>query len=276
MSSNTILQEAILRAASLREPKLNESSSQPPSDGEDNVLTRVHSPITSPTEQSRSTSPTRGTNSRNQSRAGLRARRELALREKRSSRDPLKRFPTDVMVRIFTIVGLGSDGYGGNLDGLTFSAAKDLLNCGLVCQKWRKSQAINYVWYKLCKHHTYSDSIEKEYEPLSWTKRDSQTSWPLKYKKMNQIKPNQVVKSDNIIQFSKIVPVDNTGHKSSKGVEESLGTRELNEKKWKQELDAKTSKAEARAYYKEFGGKKLKVKGGGIDKTGWEEREYFE
>lgn len=181
MSSSHLLQEAVLRAAhqhdqnlvrnsskhdlispvSPQKPNLNSSSplhsaysSANNSDNEDLVITRVHtparfeSPPSTPITQSRPPSPSPTAHlsppvhSRPNSRVGLRAKREAAAKAKASSLDPLRRLPNQITVRIFELIGLAADGSGGS-EGDIFSGVKDLMRCGLVCQKWRESATIS-------------------------------------------------------------------------------------------------------------------------------------
>lgn len=156
MSSN-LLQDAVKRAALQREQSSGATSPEGrafstselrasllTSDDEDTVTT-VHTPSQTPGASrsasrsgSRSTSPTR--EGKGGGRVGAKARREAAAREKASSLDPLRRLPNELSVRIFELVGLGADGMGG--EGGDFSGVRDLLKCGAVCQKWRRSATI--------------------------------------------------------------------------------------------------------------------------------------
>lgn len=273
MATHTLLHDAVLRAANLQNqadlppaPRHLASSHH----NDDSVLTRVHSPVTSPPNQSpRSvspipSSPSKSNSSRNQSRLGLRQKREAASRAKQNSLDPLRRFPADVNVRIFTIVGLGRDGCGGHLDGSSFSAVKDLLNCGLVSQKWRSSAVINYVWYKLFNQTTYSSSIQDEFQPPTWTRKDSRTNWCDRYKELNEVKPPP----------SRPVDEEDDRREPTRN--------ELNRAQWESEnrdpQSSVMSKNEARAFYKDLGGRKLKDKTGkgwGADRTGWDDRDIY-
>ncbi|KAI9613241.1 hypothetical protein KEM48_003875 [Puccinia striiformis f. sp. tritici PST-130] len=227
---STLLQDAVLRAAN--------HSSTTKDQNDDSVLTRVHSPLTSSppsesTNPSRPNTPTKSPTA-SRSRVGVRQKREAALKAKLDSKDPLRRLPIDVSVRIFTLVGLGADGCGGHLDGNTFSAFKDLLNCALVCQKWRSSSVINYV----CP---------------DWTRKDSRTNWSQQYKQINSSTPNQ----DSVVIEEE---------------EEGPSQKELREAQWEAQEDEKISKSDARAFYKDLNGRKLKNKSAkslaGIDRTG--------
>ncbi|POW22848.1 hypothetical protein PSHT_00768 [Puccinia striiformis] len=246
---STLLQDAVLRAAN--------HSSTTRDQNDDAVLTRVHSPLTSSppsesTNPSRPNTPTKSPTA-SRSRVGVRQKREAALKAKLDSKDPLRRLPIDVSVRIFTLVGLGADGCGGHLDGNTFSAVKDLLNCALVCQKWRSSSVINYVWYKLAHQTTYHTSIKDEFQAPTWTRKDSRTNWSQQYKQINQSTPNQ---------DSAVIEEE----------EEGPSQKELREAQWEAQEDEKISKSDARAFYKDLNGRKLKNKSAkslaGIDRTG--------
>ncbi|KNZ52951.1 hypothetical protein VP01_3389g1 [Puccinia sorghi] len=269
MSAHTLLHDAVLRAANRQ--NLGDRSTALHPDNDDSVLTRVHSPLTStPTQSppsesptpSNPSSPTKIKNGRNQSRVGLRQKREAAAKAKLNSRDPLLRLPIDVAVRIFTIVGLGSDGCGGHLDGSTFSAVKDLLNCTSVCQKWRTSSVINYVWFKLYHQTSYSQSIEEEFQPLTWTRKDSRTNWSDKYKELNQVKPSQPTMD---------VDVD--------AQDSGPTAKELREAQWNIQDNHVMSKNEARTFHKELGGRKGRDKTGkgwGSDRTGWNDHDIYD
>ncbi|KAA1078280.1 hypothetical protein PGT21_032496 [Puccinia graminis f. sp. tritici] len=272
MSAHTLLHDAVLRAAN-RQNLTDRSPGSLNPENDDSVLTRVHSPLTSPpthSPPSESASPSAPStppkgNGRNQSRVGLRQKREAAAKAKLNSRDPLRRLPIDVAVRVFTIVGLGADGCGGHLDGSTFSAVKDLLNCALVCQKWRTSSVINYVWFKLAHQTSYSNSIEEEFQPLTWTRKDSRTNWSEKYKEINQVKRS----SSPPTMAIDVDAADNSGPTP----------KELREAAWNAQDNQTMTKNEARAFYKDLGGRKLRDKSGkglGSDRTGWQDHEIYD
>ncbi|WAQ86764.1 hypothetical protein PtA15_7A493 [Puccinia triticina] len=269
MSAHTLLHDAVLRAATRQNLAVGTAGLN--AENDDSVLTRVHSPLTSPPTQSppsespipsTPTTPTKSSG-RNQSRVGLRQKREAAAKAKQNSRDPLCRLPIDVAVRVFTLVGLGADGCGGHLDGSTFSAVKDLLNCALVCQKWRTSSVINYVWFKLAHQTSYSQSIEEEFQPLTWTRKDSRTNWSEAYKELNQVKPSQPTMDMDVDALEDSGP----------------SQKELREAAWHAEDNHIMSKNEARAFYKDLGGRKLQDKTGkglGTDRTGWQDQEIYD
>ncbi|PLW21890.1 hypothetical protein PCANC_03321 [Puccinia coronata f. sp. avenae] len=272
MSSHTLLHDAVLRAATLQN-LTDRTSASLNGENDDMVLTRVHSPLTSPPTHSppsessvpsTPSTPTKKGAGRNQSRVGIRQKREAAAKAKLHSTDPLRRLPIDVAVRIFTLVGLGSDGCGGHLDGSTFSAVKDLLNCALVCQKWRSSSVINYVWFKLANQTSYYQSIEEEFQPLTWTRKDSRTNWSDKYRELNEVKPSQPT-----------ITVVDMAEEADTGPTQ----REMREAEWNAEDNRSMSKNEARAFYKEMGGRKLRDKTGkswGTDRTGWKDQEIYD
>ncbi|KAG0146504.1 hypothetical protein CROQUDRAFT_657319 [Cronartium quercuum f. sp. fusiforme G11] len=294
MSSNHLLQEAVIRAAHQHDPtqsdlktdsllsphKTNQTlittssnSSINDSDPEDITITQVHTPalIDSPPfvtpASSRPCSPSKPSHqssspsnpSRPNSRVGLRAKREAAAKAKASSSDPLLRFPNPINVRIFELVGLGSDGTGGSA-GDIFSGVRDLMACGLVCQKWRTSATINFVWFKLCSATSYESSLVKVFEPPTWTRKDSKVDWSARYRIKNRI-PDQTSHPDFELTSGP----------------ETLTANELKHQQWQQEEEERdgkfSNKLEARAFYKELGGRKLKNKTGkslGTDRTGWD------
>lgn len=154
--SNNLLHDAVVRAAMKREQSSGATSPEGrafatadlraslTSDDEDTITT-VHTPAQTPGGSrsasragSRSTSPSR--DGKGGGRVGAKARREAAAREKATSLDPLRRLPNELSVRIFELVGLGADGMGGEQGDL--SGVRDLLKCGLVSTKWRRSATI--------------------------------------------------------------------------------------------------------------------------------------
>lgn len=286
MSSNTLLQEAVLRAAHQHDSNTNpdlppspnksyltnnhtKQSSNSSSDTEDSTITTVHTPIHPRSPQpgctpigSRSTSPTFSNQSSNLSpnsspkknrsnnRVGLKAKRAAAAKLKASSFDPLLRFPQQISIRIFELIGLGVDGSGGS-EGDIFSGVRDLMNCGLVCQKWKDSATINFVWFKLYSSTGYS-LPEEAFATATWTRKDSKIDWSSRYRLKHRV-------------------IDETIHEDVDQTE-VMTPNQLRQQQWEEEGDERfANKIEARAYYKELGGRKSRNKNVRTysDRTGW-------
>ncbi|EGG12989.1 uncharacterized protein MELLADRAFT_114936 [Melampsora larici-populina 98AG31] len=288
MSSNALLQEAVLRAAHQHDSNPNldlpsspnksylnhnhtKESSNSSSDTEDLTITTVHTPVHPRSPQpgctpisSRPTSPTFTNQSSNLSpssspqknksknRVGLKAKRAAAAKLKANSFDPLLRLPQQISIRIFELIGLGSDGTGGS-HGDIFSGVRDLMKCGLVCQKWKESSTINFIWFKLYSSIGYS-LPEEAFATATWTRKDSKIDWSSRYRLKHAVIDDQPVQ-----------PI--------KPPKEGMTANQLKHKEWDEGPDGKfANKLEARAYYKELGGRKSKNKNVRTysDRTGWD------
>ncbi|KAH9819045.1 hypothetical protein DFH28DRAFT_925159 [Melampsora americana] len=278
MSSNPLLQEAVLRAAHQTNLNLpsspNKSNQTSSSDNEDNIITTVHTPISTRSPEagctpisSRSTSPTFINQSishfssskpsptkqqtRSNNRIGLKAKRAQLAKLKASSFDPLLRFPQSISIRIFELIGLGSDGSGGS-EGDIFSGVRDLMRCGLVCQKWKESSTINYIWFKLFTSTGYS-SPEETFVTATWTRKDSKIDWSSRYRLQHRVIDKCIEEDADQIEI--------------------MTANQLKQKEWAEGSDERfASKSEARAYYKELGGRKSRNKNLRTysDRTGWD------
>ncbi|KAM0756353.1 hypothetical protein T439DRAFT_321056 [Meredithblackwellia eburnea MCA 4105] len=234
------------------------------SDDDDEALIQVRTPLNPSTPAttsrastpgtSRSSSPTRSQqNAANaaknltakpRSGAGKPRRDKTKEREKalanQNSMDPLSKFPGEISGRIF-----------GELDH------RDLLRCGLVSKRWRRSATINYTWYLLLQSHTYVDPISKPYKDSSalptWRRGDSKVDWAAR--------------------FASIFKRDETVIVESETDENGLTQKEEHEAKWAEENEANAGgdKNAMRSYYKSLGNSKVKGKTGkGLTRT-WDE-----
>jgi hypothetical protein len=123
----------------------------------------------------------------------------------------------------------------------------------------------DHVWFKLAHQTSYSNSIEEEFQPLTWTRKDSRTNWSEKYKEINQVKPS----SSSPPTMSIDVDAADSGPTP----------KELREAAWNAEDNHTMTKNEARAFYKDLGGRKLRDKSGkglGSDRTGWQDQEIYD
>lgn len=122
------------RSSSRQDDALSES------DDESFILVRTvpNTPRTQSRAASRSTSPSRLSSSRRR-REKEREKESLGADGVRRALDPLKWFPNHITMVIFkevTKAGLGDE------EGED-AAVKNLLRCGRVCKRWRKSQTIS-------------------------------------------------------------------------------------------------------------------------------------
>lgn len=120
----------------------------------------------------------------------------------------------------------------------------------------------DYVWFKLYHQTSYSQSIEEEFQPLTWTRKDSRTNWSDKYKELNQVKPSQPTMD---------VDVD--------AQDSGPTAKELREAQWNIQDNHVMSKNEARTFHKELGGRKGRDKTGkgwGSDRTGWNDHDIYD
>lgn len=150
--------------------------------------------------------------------------------------DPINRFPGQVNGRIF-----------GEL------LAPDLLACGLVCKRWRRSQTLNYTWYLLL-------------QSLTWTSPEERKATYAESNGLPQWRPNEA-KEDWAQHFANIMRRDDTETKEADVDENGLTMKEERELKWAQENEegetAGMDKVAMRAYYKSLGNKKVKGKNWG-------------
>ncbi|KAI9510680.1 hypothetical protein F5148DRAFT_1177102 [Russula earlei] len=165
----------------------------------------------------------------------------------KQSTDPLRVFPTEISQQIFTLLGI-----------------RDLARCACVSRRWRKSQTLNYVWFR---HYRRASFYDTSLAHGKWTKRESKQNWSSMYSQMvsNHSPPLGPVRS-------------HSGGASPTTYGSGYQTpREIREERWRLEAEAveKPAKTEMREMYKELNGRKSKIKGklGGTvgirDKGGW-------
>lgn len=187
---------------------------------------------------SRSSSPSRS--GRKGGGAGKPRRDKTKERQKAEANknplDPINRFPGEVNGRIF-----------GEL------MAPDLLACGLVCKRWRRSQTLNYTWYLLL-------------QSLTWTSPEERKATYAESTGLPKWRPNEA-KEDWAQHFANIMRRDDTETKEADVDENGLTMKEERELKWAQENEeletAGMDKVAMRAYYKSLGNKKVKGKNWG-------------
>ncbi|GAA6024407.1 hypothetical protein JCM11491_003543 [Sporobolomyces phaffii] len=148
--------------------------------------------------------------------------------------DPINRFPGQVNGRIF-----------GEL------LATDLLACGLVCKRWRRSQTLNYTWYLLLQDLTWHSPEERT--ATTYAEADGLPKWRA-----------SDAKQDWAAHFANIMRRDDLESKEADVDENGLTMKEERELKWQHENDeeelAGVDKVAMRAYYKSLGNKKVKGK----------------
>jgi len=160
--------------------------------------------------------------------------------------DPLARFPNSVSARIFEPLSAG-----------------DLFRCQGVSKKWRKSQTINYTWYRLMATIAHQQFDVPPAPPLldptgqlSWPRADSLADWSDKY--TEAYRPTAFESDDSFEESS-----------GDERDEEGLTLKERREARWAEENEGQNmTKVEARQYYKTLGNSKTKGKTGkGSEKT---------
>ncbi|KAI5478299.1 F-box domain, cyclin-like domain containing protein [Pseudohyphozyma bogoriensis] len=259
-----LLHDALLRAHEESHSPTQKTTSQLQSlhlssDSEDELI-EVRTPIATPAlsvastpSASRSASPTRapgspgggGRNGRSRSGAGKPRRdktKELAkAAANAATMDPLAKFPGEVNVRIFGLLGVD-----------------DLLTCGLVSKKWRRSQTINWSWFTLLESITYVSPSERTQTTSglpTWRRGDSKVDWAARY--------------------ASICRRDDVEKPPSDVDEDGLTFKEAREAKWKDENEEAEAlaldKGEARKYYKSLGNSKIKGKTGKGQVRTWEQ-----
>ncbi|GAA5859728.1 hypothetical protein JCM5353_008322 [Sporobolomyces roseus] len=148
--------------------------------------------------------------------------------------DPINRFPGEVNGRIF-----------GEL------MADDLLACGLVCKRWRRSQTLNYTWYLLLQALTWTEPQDRK---ASYAESNGLPKWRA-----------SDAKEDWAEHFANIMRRDDTETKEADVDEDGLTMKEERELKWAEENQEELEgmdKVAMRAYYKSLGNKKVKGKSG--------------
>ncbi|GAA5926247.1 uncharacterized protein JCM15063_000225 [Sporobolomyces koalae] len=147
--------------------------------------------------------------------------------------DPINRFPGEVNGRIF-----------GELQ------TTDLLACGLVCKRWRRSQTLNYTWYLLLQSLTWTSPEERK---ATYAESNGLPKWRA-----------SDAKEDWAEHFANIMRRDDLESKEADVDEDGLTMKEERELKWAQENEenefAGMDKVAMRAYYKSLGNKKVKGK----------------
>ncbi|KAF8741340.1 A Receptor for Ubiquitination Targets, partial [Rhizoctonia solani] len=142
--------------------------------------------------------------------------------------DPIRAFPTEVGQKIFSQLGI-----------------HDLAKCARVCGRWKRSQTLNYVWFQ----HYRKDNFQDEHLPAGkWTRRESKQDWRVTYLRIQRTSdyngPRVAADADAL----------GSGYVTPK---------EMREAQWASEASAanlKPSRVEARAMYKDLGGRKFKGK----------------
>lgn len=193
------------------------------------------SSVSSTPAGSRSSSP-----SRNKKGGGAGKPRRDKTKEKMKAEsnknpfDPINRFPGEVNGRIF-----------GEL------MADDLLACGLVCKRWRRSQTLNYTWYLLLQALTWTEPQDRK---ASYAESNGLPKWRA-----------SDAKEDWAEHFANIMRRDDTETKEADVDEDGLTMKEERELKWAEENQEELEgmdKVAMRAYYKSLGNKKVKGKSG--------------
>lgn len=196
---------------------------------------------TSSASSSRASSPSR--KGRSGKGGGRPPRDKTAERAKAAAAkgDPLVRFGPTLAARIFALLSVG-----------------DLVRCQRVNKKWRRSQTINYTWYRVMRStldvygNETSPPLLDEAGALTWPRDDSLVDWAQKYAEEHK-------------------PEEQDDESESDGEErddEGLTKRERHEQKWAEEDDDRgdgtngMTKEEARRYYKSLGNAKVKGKYG--------------
>ncbi|GAA5870087.1 hypothetical protein JCM1840_003577 [Sporobolomyces johnsonii] len=206
---------------------------------EDDQLVEVRTPLPSAPSSaastpsvSRSSSPSRkgkgGAGKPRRDKAKERAKAEA----NKNPFDPLIRFPGQVNGRIFGELGVN-----------------DLLACGLVCKRWRRSQTMNYTWYLLLQSLTYTTPAERK---ATYAQSTGLPTW-------RQGDANQ----DWAQHFANVMRRDDLESKEADVDENGLTMKEERELKWKEENEASEAgldKVAMREYYKSLGNKKVKGK----------------
>ncbi|GAA5850342.1 hypothetical protein JCM3766R1_004317 [Sporobolomyces carnicolor] len=195
------------------------------------------SSVASTPSGSRSSSPSRNS-PRKGGGAGKPRRDKTKERQKaeqnKNPLDPINRFPGVVNGRIF-----------GEL------SATDLLSCGLVCKRWRRSQTLNYTWYLLLQSLTWTSPEERK---ATYAESDGLPKWRA-----------SDASQDWAQHFANIMRRDDLESREAADTDENgLTMKEERELKWAQENEesemAGMDKVAMRAYYKSLGNKKVKGK----------------
>ncbi|KAK4050775.1 hypothetical protein OIV83_003196 [Microbotryomycetes sp. JL201] len=248
MPPNDLLHNALKRHASqagegepLQLPAMQHLSM---SDDDDEVEVRTPAPSTpastaSTPAGSRSSSRASSPSRKGKSGAGKPRRDKTKEREKAEANknplDPLVRFPGEVTGRILGELGM-----------------HDLLACGLVCKRWRRSQTLNYTWYLLLQSLTY---VEPSKRRTAYSETNGLPTW-LKSE----------AKEDWAARFANIYRRDDIESHESDHDENGLTMKEERELKWKEENEQAEAlfadKNEMRQYYKSLGNSKIKGKRG--------------
>ncbi|CEL58348.1 hypothetical protein RSOLAG1IB_03094 [Rhizoctonia solani AG-1 IB] len=155
--------------------------------------------------------------------------------------DPIRAFPTEVGQKIFSQLGI-----------------YDLAKCARVCSRWKRSQTLNYVWFQQYR----KDNFQDEHLPAGkWTRRESKQDWRVTYLRI------QRTSDYNGPRIASDADALSSGYVTPK---------EMREAQWASEAAAANSrpnKVEARAMYKDLGGRKFRGKnkfgGETRDRTGW-------
>lgn len=127
----------------------------------------------------------------------------------------------------------------------------------------QKKNTLDFIWFKLWNSITYDSSLEVAFQPPTWARKDSKINWSTRYRNKNRV--------ETVSPSQSVLPLP-TGP-------QTMTANELRHQQWKEESESNdhgkfASKLEARAFYKELGGRKLKNKTGksfGTDRTGWDD-----
>ncbi|GAA6013551.1 hypothetical protein JCM10207_004772 [Rhodosporidiobolus poonsookiae] len=198
--------------------------------------------VASTPSSSRSASPTRagGGGGKRKGGAGKPRRDKTKEREKadamKNPRDPFVRFPGEVLGRVLGELG-----------------AEELLQVGLVCKRWRRSQTLNYTWYLLLQSLTY---VSPEERKRTYSEGKGLPTWLA-----------SEAKEDWAARFASIFRRDDLAEREPTDRDENgLTMKEERELKWAQENEesefAGMDKNQMREYYKGLRNKKVKGKSG--------------